>query len=61
MSRPTVRGRPIYTLRIGATERALLERAAAQRQEPLSEYIRRVAVAAAISDLDGPARPRPQQ
>jgi uncharacterized protein (DUF1778 family) len=45
------RGRPIYTLRLGTPERRLLEAAAAQRKEALSEYIRRAALHAARRDL----------
>lgn len=46
------RGRPIYTLRLGTPERRILEAAAAQRGERLSEYLRRVGLEAARRDLE---------
>ena len=45
------RGRPVYTMRLGTPERRLLEAAAAQSDEPLSAYIRRVALHAAWREL----------
>lgn len=47
------RGRPIYTLRLGSSERRLLEAAAADKGVPLSEYIRRVALETARRELVG--------
>ena len=47
----TARGRPIYTMRLGTPERRVLEAAAAQRGEQLSEYIRRTALNAARREL----------
>ena len=45
------RERPVYTLRLAAAERLLLEEAAAERHEYLAEYIRRSSLAAARRDL----------
>lgn len=45
------RERPVFTLRLAVAERRLLEAAAAERAEYLSEYIRRNSLAAARQDL----------
>ena len=45
------RERPVFTLRLAAAERRILEAAAAQRPEYLSEFIRRSALEAARRDL----------
>lgn len=45
--------RPTYAMRLGDDERLELEAAAAQRGEPLSQYIRRVALERARCDLAG--------
>ena len=50
LRRPS-RERPVYTLRLGVAERALLEAAAAQRSEYLAEYLRDRALEAARRDL----------
>ena len=51
MAKPQSRERSIYTLRLAASERALLEAAATQRDLYLSEWIRRVALATARAEL----------
>lgn len=55
MPRPThprpSQERPVYTLRLGIAERALIEAAAAQRSEYLAEYLRDRALEAARRDL----------
>ena len=51
MTRVRSRERSVYTLRLAAAERRLLEAAAAERQEYLAEYIRRISLAAARRDL----------
>lgn len=43
--------RPTYAMRLGDDERRLLEAAAAQRNAPLSTYIRHVALQAARREL----------
>lgn len=43
--------RPTYAMRLGHNERRVVEAAAAQRDEPLSAYIRRVALEAARREL----------
>lgn len=45
------RGRPTYAMRLGEVERRVIEAAAAQKGEPLSTYIRRVALRAARVEL----------
>lgn len=45
------RERGIYTVRLAASERALMEAAAAGREEHLSEFIRRVGIDAARREL----------
>jgi uncharacterized protein (DUF1778 family) len=45
------RERPVFTLRLAQSERRVLEAAAAQRPEHLSEFIRRTALEAARRDL----------
>lgn len=45
--------RPTYAMRLGDDERKVIEAAAAQRGEPLSAYIRRVALARARRELAG--------
>lgn len=45
------RARSVYGLRMSASERHILEAAAAKRNELLSEYLRRVAMEAARRDL----------
>lgn len=45
------RARETYPLRLAKPERQLLEAAAAQRGEYLSEYLRRAGIAAARRDL----------
>ena len=47
------RGRPVYTMRLGTPERRILEAAAAQNDETLSAYIRRVTLHAARRELGG--------
>lgn len=51
-------GRPrvTYAMRLGDDERKVLEAAAAAQHEPLSAYIRRVALEAARHDLGGGRR-----
>jgi uncharacterized protein (DUF1778 family) len=49
--KPPSRRRSEYTLRLGQTERRLLEVAAAARSEYLGEYIRRSALEAASREL----------
>jgi uncharacterized protein (DUF1778 family) len=44
-------GRPTYAIRLGEVERRVIEAAAAQKGEPMSAYVRRVALAAARRDL----------
>jgi uncharacterized protein (DUF1778 family) len=43
--------RGVYAMRLGADERRLIEAAAAAREQPLSVYIRRVAIESARRDL----------
>jgi uncharacterized protein (DUF1778 family) len=45
------RGRPTYAMRLGDVERRVIEAAAAQKGEPMSAYIRRVALQAARKEL----------
>lgn len=45
------RGRPTYAMRLGEVERRVIEAAAAQKGEPLSTYIRRVALKTARVEL----------
>lgn len=45
--------RPTYAMRLGDDERRVIEAAAAQRREPLSAYIRRVALERARRELAG--------
>ncbi len=45
--------RPTYAMRLGDDERRVVEAAAAQRGEPLSSYIRRVALDRARRELAG--------
>lgn len=45
------RGRPVYTMRLGTAERRIIEAAAAQQGEPLSAYIRQVALECARREL----------
>jgi len=40
-------GRPVYSMRLGSTERLLIAAAAAARKEPLSTFIREQALDAA--------------
>jgi uncharacterized protein (DUF1778 family) len=47
------RERPVYTLRLAAGERRVLEAAAAERAEYLAEFIRRTALEAARRALAG--------
>ena len=46
------RARPIYSLRISESERALMESAAADRGEYLAEFLRRVGLQAARQHLN---------
>jgi uncharacterized protein (DUF1778 family) len=50
-TRHATRGRPTYAMRLGDVERRVIEAAAAQKGEPMSAYIRRVAMTAARRDL----------
>lgn len=46
--------RSTYAIRLGACERRIIQAGAAQRGEPLSVYIRRVALESARRDLATP-------
>lgn len=45
------KGRPVYTMRLGTSERRILEAAAANHGEKMSAYIRRVVLQAARHEL----------
>ena len=47
----TAKGRPVYTMRLGTPERRILEAAAAQHDEALSSYIRRVMLQTARREI----------
>lgn len=47
----TAKGRPVYSMRLATTERRIMEAAASLHDEPLSTYIRRVALARARREL----------
>jgi uncharacterized protein (DUF1778 family) len=51
MIRPPSRERPVYTLRISAAERGLLQAAAIKRGEYLAEFIREAALEMARQNL----------
>ena len=54
---PTGEGqRPVFTIRLGQSERRLIELAATARQESLAAFIRRVAIAQARQEIGAGAR-----
>jgi hypothetical protein len=53
MAKPLSRNRRNYSVRFSPPERSLLETAAAQRGEYLSEFIRRTTLSAATKELAG--------
>jgi uncharacterized protein (DUF1778 family) len=55
MIRPPSRERSVYTIRLGAAERRLLEAAAACRSQYLAEFIRGSALEAARREIALPA------
>jgi uncharacterized protein (DUF1778 family) len=50
-NRPPSRERPVFTMRLGSAERALIQAAATARAEYTSEFIRRTALEAARREL----------